>query len=152
LFSSLFFCCYLLVCYIIVGFFIFIFIPIFFFYFLYYQFYHHCLLILTLTTFTLPPFLMLKSIALQHNYSFCPFSSTLYSCLIFPSPPPTCQLTTPPSYILTTYYTNFTQAQPPAIPDTNTLHYSNKHMQGPQAPAASTPLPPLPHPTFPFPF
>jgi hypothetical protein len=54
-----------------------------------------------------------------------------------------------------TYYTNFTQPQPPAIPDTSTLHYNRntpKHTQGPKNPAVFTPLPPLTYPTSCLPF
>jgi hypothetical protein len=101
-----------------------------------------------------PSFFCATSIVLPPNYSFCPFSSIislfLYLLLLSSS---TCHHTTPPSYRLTTHwpinYTNCTQSQPPAIPNTSTLHYNNrnrhKHTQGSQNPAAPTPFPPLNH-------
>jgi hypothetical protein len=48
-----------------------------FFFSLYYQLHLHYLLIPILTPFTLPPSLVLQSIAVLPNYSFCPFSSIL---------------------------------------------------------------------------
>jgi hypothetical protein len=95
-------------------FFVFIFVSI---YFLYYQLHLHYLLIPNLTPFMLPSSPVLQSIAPLPNYSFCPFSSTLSSCLYLPLPaPPTCHQTIPPSSIFTTwwptYCTNFTQPQP----------------------------------------
>jgi hypothetical protein len=103
---------------------------------------------------------VLQSIALLYNYSFCPFSPTLSPCPHLPLPfSLTCHQTTPPYYTLTTcwltYYTNFTQPQPPAISDISTLHYNRntpKHTQGPQNLTAPTELHPLAHstPTSPF--
>jgi hypothetical protein len=71
-----------------------------------------------------------------------------------PSPPilpqPPTRLPLPPMhYHLLTYYTNFTQPQPPAIPDTSTLHYNRntpKDTQGPQTSADPTQLVPLTYP------
>jgi hypothetical protein len=75
------------------------------------------------------------------------------------NPPPTSHCTTPPSYTLTTrwlaYSANFTQPQPPVIPDTCTLHYNrniSKHTQEPQNLAAPIPLTPLTHSTSHPPF
>jgi hypothetical protein len=53
--------------------------------------------------------------------------------LTFPShSSPTCHQTTPPSYTIITlwltYYTNFTQPQPPAIPNTSTFYYNNRNI------------------------
>jgi hypothetical protein len=89
------------------------------------------------------------------------FSSTLSLAFNTPShPPPTCHQTTSLSYTLITcwptYCNNLTQPQPPAIPDTSTLHYNNrntpKHTQGPQNSAAPTHITSLTHtPRFPHP-
>jgi hypothetical protein len=94
-----------------------------------------------------------------HSPSFS-FPTTLSdpSQLLSPpfSPPPPFLLNLSPHYspyTLTTcwptYYTNFTQPQPPTIPDTSTLHYNRntlKHTQGPQNPVAHTLLPSLTQP------
>jgi hypothetical protein len=96
---------------------------------------------------------VLQSIVFLPNFCFCPFSSILSPCLYLPLPFfPTCHIT-PPSYTLSiywkTYCANFTQPQPPAIPDTSTLNYNRntpKQTQGPKNPAAPTLLPPLIHP------
>jgi hypothetical protein len=134
------------------GFFIFIFIHIFFFFFKCYQLYHHHLLIPTLTPFTLPPSPVLKYIALQPNYSFCPFSSTLspglHPLLLFsPNLSTNCPSLLHTHHLLTNLLSQLFTTQPPAIPDTSTLHYNNrntpKHTQVPQNPAA----PPVTHPT-----
>jgi hypothetical protein len=124
-----------------------IFIPIFFFSF--------CTINFTITTF----------LSISHSIHSPSFFCTIHCspsqlllpllihCLPLPSPPPTSHQTTPPSYTRImcwpTYCTNFTQPQPPPIPDTSTLHYNRnapKHTQGPQHPAASTSLPRLPTP------
>jgi hypothetical protein len=83
----------------------------------------------------------------SHPLSPPAFTSSTY-------PPPTCHQTTTPFYTLTTcwttYYINFTQLQPPGIPDTITYTttieiHPNTHR--PQNPAAPTLLPLLTHPT-----
>jgi hypothetical protein len=82
------------------------------------------------------------------------------ACTLPSHSPPTCHQTIPPSYTLTTcwptYYTKFTQPQPPTIPDTSTLHYNNRkntqtHTRAtkPSSPHTTSPSP-TPLPTTPF--
>jgi hypothetical protein len=108
-------------------FFIFIFIPIFFF-----------LSILSSLTspsshpyspLTLPPSPVLKSITLLPNYSFFPFSSTLYFYLTSPPilPQPVTRLPLPP-----------TQSQPADQPTIPTLHNSSPPQSLTQAPYTTT--------------
>jgi hypothetical protein len=73
---SCIFCLFILLLWI----FYFYFYPYYLFFFLYNYLYHHHLLIPTVTPFNLPPSPVLKSIALLHNNSFCPFSPTLSFC------------------------------------------------------------------------
>jgi hypothetical protein len=101
-----------------------------------------------------PPFPVLQSIILPPNRSFCPFTSTLSSCLhlLFLSFP-NCHQTTPSSYTLTThwlsYLMNCTQPQPHAYPDTSTLHCNNRsipeHTQRPKTQQPLTSFLPTPH-------
>jgi hypothetical protein len=146
---------FLFVCFIIVSFFI-----LFLFLFPFYSYYT---INFTITIFSSllsplhsPSFSCAKIHCSHSQLLFLPLLTHSPPALTFPShSPPTCHHTTPPSHTLTacwpTYYTNFTQPQLPAIPDTSTLHYSNrntpKHTQEPQNPAASTLLSPLTHPT-----
>jgi hypothetical protein len=89
------------------------------------------------------------------NNSFCPFLPTLSLALTFPShSSPTCHQTTPPSYTLIThwptYYTNFIQPQPPAVPDkalSTTITETHPNTHRTTKTAATTLLSPLTHPT-----
>jgi hypothetical protein len=87
------------------------------------------------------PLLMLQSIVLPPNYSFCSFLSILSPCLCLPHPP---SYTYHPQ---TSLLYQHTHPQPPAIFDTSILHYNSrntpKHKQGLQNPAAPMPLLPL---------
>jgi hypothetical protein len=81
----------------------------------------------------------------SHPLSFPAFTSASHT-------PQTCHQTTPPFYTLTTYWptycTNFTQYQPPTIPDISTLHYNrntSKHTQESQNPVVPTLLPLFTH-------
>jgi hypothetical protein len=148
---------------IVVFFFSFIIIVGVLFYFIFFFYFFSVLLTLPLLSshsypcpFHSCPFSFATIHCPPSQLSFCPFLSTLSP--IFTSSSylaPTCHKTTPASYILTTcwlaYCTNFTQPQPPAIPDTSTLHYTNrktpKHTQGPQNPAAPKTLSSLTNPT-----
>jgi hypothetical protein len=118
----------LLLCYC--GFSIFISISIIFFVFLYNQLYHHHLLIPTLTSFTLPPSLVLQSILLAPNYSFCPFLSTSL-LLSLPTTPslaqPATTLPLPP-----------THSPPVDYPTISTLHNPNTLQYVTQAPYTIT--------------
>jgi hypothetical protein len=143
---------FLFVWYIIVGF-LFLFLLLFSF----------CTINFTITIFSSlfsPLSLSSFSCATIHYFpSQLLFLPLLFHSLPLPSPlfhpPSTCHYTTLHFYTLITcrqiYCTNFIKPQPLAIPDTNTLHYSNrntlKHTQGPQNSAAPSALPPLTHHT-----
>jgi hypothetical protein len=156
-FLLLFFSCWLclFVCFIVS----FLFLFLFSFFFLYYQLYHHHLLIAPVISFTLLPSPVLKSIALQLNYSFCLFLPTLSPCLHLPHP------LTPnlsPDYIsllhthhlLTNLLYQLYTTTTPCNPWHKNLHYNNRNILNThrsQNPAAPTLLPysPIPLPTSP---
>jgi hypothetical protein len=134
------------------GFFIFIFIPTFF-----STFYTINFTITILSSLLSPPSLSLFLLC----YNPLVFFPITLSALLIHSPhfSSSPNQTTFPFYTLTTcwptYCTNFTQPQPPIIPDTSTLPYNRntpKHTQGPQNPAAPILLLPLTHSTSCLPF